>query len=443
MEYACHPDINAALVVLCDGLKIEVFDREVSLVEPILHVARRDLVRDFDKLRLLLDPWQVWFFQKRRVVRLIDKVFDKEFNLQRVEEFRRLLDDRLASKRLIFLENGRKYPKIDGDEEQERISAAPIEDLVDAHMFFIHSMPTTQVLLENLVKKSIPNSFQVAFKIFPDHPRDANDTFFSHACTFLMALAERRKTLEWMPAWLSPGAQGNADLEAATKRLIRFCLTYFEEDEARRTILLAAAAFRRLLKVLLMSNEAQWQLAEAQHYIQRYETPEFTWRQFAGSPQGHALGQLNAMSLMATWRFVRACQTEHRVFKTEIAKLQLREIWKAEMAMLSAITDYPKLADERGLGEMFPTEWSCVTYDNLGHTTLCLLPAFPKWRSYILEVHNEEVALLAKMGSWAAREMLGIAIGDPVEPPDDQLIADRFFFGDAEMFSALRAKYRG
>jgi hypothetical protein len=59
LEYAAHPQINAALVVLCDGLKIEVFDREVDLAAPVLHIDRERLTQDFDKLRLLLDPWQV------------------------------------------------------------------------------------------------------------------------------------------------------------------------------------------------------------------------------------------------------------------------------------------------------------------------------------------------------------------------------------------------
>jgi hypothetical protein len=56
VEYAIHPDINAALVVLCDGSLTEIFDREVSLTEPVLRVEQRDLVRDFDKLRVLLEP---------------------------------------------------------------------------------------------------------------------------------------------------------------------------------------------------------------------------------------------------------------------------------------------------------------------------------------------------------------------------------------------------
>ena len=70
------------------------------LSKPVLRVAKADLRRDFDKLRKLLEPMQVWFFQKRRVVRLIDKVFDKEFNLRRVEEFRSLIEHRGRATRL-------------------------------------------------------------------------------------------------------------------------------------------------------------------------------------------------------------------------------------------------------------------------------------------------------------------------------------------------------
>ncbi len=75
--------------MLCDGLILEIFDREVSITEPVLHVDKANLRKDFNRIRAPVEPMQVWFFQKRRVVRLIDKVFDREFNLQRVAEFKR------------------------------------------------------------------------------------------------------------------------------------------------------------------------------------------------------------------------------------------------------------------------------------------------------------------------------------------------------------------
>jgi hypothetical protein len=77
LEYAVHPKINAALLLLCDGELFEVFDREENVAAPILRFNRQSLVDNFDKLQTLLGPWQVWFFEKRRIIRLIDKVLTK------------------------------------------------------------------------------------------------------------------------------------------------------------------------------------------------------------------------------------------------------------------------------------------------------------------------------------------------------------------------------
>jgi hypothetical protein len=38
LEYSVHPSVNAALIVLCDGLKLEIFDREANVESPILQV---------------------------------------------------------------------------------------------------------------------------------------------------------------------------------------------------------------------------------------------------------------------------------------------------------------------------------------------------------------------------------------------------------------------
>ena len=79
LEYSVHPSVNAAVIVLCDGLKLEIFDRETNVERPILHVEIKNLVADFDKVRAVLEPMQISFFQKRRVMRLLDRVFAKEF----------------------------------------------------------------------------------------------------------------------------------------------------------------------------------------------------------------------------------------------------------------------------------------------------------------------------------------------------------------------------
>lgn len=444
IEYAGHPSINAALVVLCDGMKIEVFDRETSLTESIVHIPRERITREFDKLRYLLEPWQMWFFQKRRIIRMIDKVFNHEFNMNRVEEFKNLVSDRLAGKRLLILDNFRKQVSPDSQAERDVISGASVDDLVEIHMFQQHCHSTINVLTATLANQDPRRAFQALYRLFPDKARDLSDTYVGHSLAFLMELDRQGvETVQFLPKWLAPGTQMNADLKAAIRRLIYLCLTYFSDDEPRRLILLAAAAYRRVFKILLMLSEAQWAVAEIRHFIQRFETPERSWRQIIGSPEGQALGMLNASAMMATYRFVKGLQPVDGAFKVEVAKLQLREIWDMEKKLLTQIPNYPKIRRERDLGELHPTEWCCVTYDFLGHLVLCLLPRFPEWKDYILQNHLPEVRALANLQSWAAKELLVVENGELEDTLDDQFLADRFFMGDVKTFRFLKAKYNG
>jgi len=442
IEYAIHPTINAALVVLCDGLKIEIFDREVSLTAPILHVERENLRRDFDKLRRLLEPMQVWFFQKRRIVRLLDKVIDKEFNLERLEEFRGLVDRRLATKRARVLENYRLNIKPDDAQRRAALSAAPVEELVNVHLFLEHPIPLTNVLINTLVARCEPNGFHVLHKVFPDLPRDSNDAYMAQALAFLVALSEKQPT-SWLPAWLSPGQQSGASTEAGAQRLLKLCLTCFEDDEPRKIVQLAAAAIRRVIKILMLSNETQWRMGEVAHHLARYHGAELSWQQVVSSPEGHLVSLMDVSAMTATHQFVVGCRNERGEFKTEVAKLQLRDMWKIEQALLKANPNYPKLRKERDLGDMRITEASDVTYDNLGHGALCLLHPFPRWTAYALQEHRALIETLASMGSWKARELLGIPREASVTRAGNAELAARFFFGDVATVEALRAGYVG
>jgi len=63
-EYASHPDIRAALVVLCDGIKLELFDREENVEAPILSILIKNIVHEYHKLATYLSPLNVWFFYR-------------------------------------------------------------------------------------------------------------------------------------------------------------------------------------------------------------------------------------------------------------------------------------------------------------------------------------------------------------------------------------------
>jgi hypothetical protein len=86
----------------------------------------------------------------------------------------------------------------------------------------------------------------------------------------------------------------------------------------------------------------------------------------------------------------------------------LKELWELEAALLKNIGNYPKLRAERDLGEMRMTEAASVTFDYLGHMTLCYLPQFSKWIEYLTREHRPLVEELARLGSHRARELLGI-----------------------------------
>src|SRR3546814_16690971 len=80
----------------------------------------------------MLSPWQSWFFQKRRVLRLVDKVLDHEINLGRLREFRAELDDSLDRKRVTVMHNQRSISsKSDRAQRLQGIQALRIEDLVN------------------------------------------------------------------------------------------------------------------------------------------------------------------------------------------------------------------------------------------------------------------------------------------------------------------------
>jgi Type I restriction enzyme R protein N terminus (HSDR_N) len=441
VEYAIHPEVNAALVVLCDGEKLEVFDREASVTAPVLRVRRENLVTEFDKIRLLLEPWQIWFFQKRRIVRLLDKVFDKEFNLNRVAEFKGLIERRLDSKRVVILNNFRAQmrPEDDHTKTEQHLRQADDAELIDVHFFLNNPLPTTRVVIDALVARCNPSPFLILHRIFPDHPRDTSDLYYMHALWFLMTLHQSQPNPGGLPQWL---AGPERKLDAAIETLIRLCLSSFADNESRKTIQLAAATFRRIFKILWLGREENWREGERLHALGRYMEPELSLAQIIGSPSGQILRRLNGATMMATSEFVREWTTERHGFLPESARSTLVSLWNHEKGLLASIPNYTRLRQERSLGELFPTEASNVTFDNLAHNCLCAIEYFSVWKAHTLARHRADVELAAAFGSWQARDWLGIDRMSIIPPPSDAIIADRFFFGDMETLRTLRGAYQ-
>lgn len=348
----------------------------------------------------------------------------------------------MNEKRSQILENFRALKLSEKDQYGEQLKVASTDEIVDIHFFIDQSQSHINTMIGSLVTSCEQRSaFPVMYKIFPDEPRDVNDCFYMHALVFLMTLEKMNAHINWLPAWLKEDGGVN-EIRSAIARLIPLCLSSFEQDTSRKVVLLAANAYRRIFKLLAMLLPDQQRMAKVQHLLTRYSAPEFSWEQIISSPERHAILAWEQLTLFATAEFVRKHSLENHRFNSTLAEQGLRELWALESGLLGSVENYQALLSAHNFGEIHSTEASSVVYDNLGHCCLCVLKQFPEWRDYVLAQHNNEVQLLARMGSWSARELLGGKLGEgDWDAMKDEELADRFFYGDTEIFRKLKTGY--
>ncbi len=439
MCYAGHPKINAALVVLCDGLQSSIFDREESILKPALTVDIVNLQQHIRELQAVLSPWQVWFFEKRRIVRYLDKVFNKEFNITRLEEFKSLVSKRLDAKQRVVIDNMRStLENADSiDEIALELRSSEPADLVEVAFFLGFNLSSTTAIAESLVRHCCRSSFPVLYRVFPDYARNMNDHYCMHALNFLIHLHESEATVNWLPAWLG---QGN-DLEHALNKFIEGCLTYFAFDPVRRHILLCAAALRRLFKALMVVDENVWSKGKILHVIERYEAPEDSWPQILSSPERQNLLRLDGLVKFNVGQLIGECSDSRGEPQCELIERRLREIWEAEARAVGSIPSYTEFLKARRVEEVHPTEAIAVVYDYLGHGSLSVVDDHPNWKAYILKHHKHHIETLARMGSRQARKWIEGEEQDSYTLPKDDYMAARFFLGDVDMYCRLRTAY--
>lgn len=441
LEYAVHPEIDTSIVLLCDGIKIEIFDREQSIDKPLLQIKIKNIVKRFGEIRKIIGPLQVWFFYRRRVLRSIDRAFEHEGNQGRVEEFRRLIESHLDGKRGQILDNFRRMKKDDRTMYFRQIKEKPLADIIDIHFFSMDSVAAINTIINRLISEcSQRNAFTVLYRVFPDSPRDTNDFFYMYALELLIRLEEEQITTNWLPNWLKQ-KQTEISILGAIKILIALCLNYFSKDTERKVILLASNAFRRIFKIMAVILPDQKKIADIQHLITRYSGPEFSWEQILSSSERNMIFGWEALSMMATARFVREFSSGNK-FLVARAKQRLREMWEFEVDIITNSKEFQELHKEHDFGEIFPTEASAVVYDSLGHNCLCIIEKYDKWVKYIHKHHETEIVDLAKIGSWQARKLIGVDQKKILERPNEIAYADRFFFGDISIYRKFVSAYR-
>lgn len=444
--YAVHPEIDAALVVLCDGRVFEVYDRDESVTQPAARVEVKKLPEQFHVLQALLGPWQAWFFQKRRALRVADRVLQMEMTPGRIEEFLDAVQRRVQDARVKVYENWRKLkPSTDDDAQwQDDLKKASIRDIVATEFFSAQTAPGLGVVAKALVSKAKPGAFELMYSMFPDHPRTLNDHYVAQALRTLIEFDRSEGNASWMPSWLG-GPPPGANVEQSIKKLIALSLTNFLAAPEIRVVLQFAACSRRLAKVSMALIPNLTQLGHIRHQQIRHFFDEFDYAQFMSTPEGHNLRQLDVHAYMLTERFVNECTDDdkfHGGFNLNRAYTLLNDSWNAERVLLGEGYEYWRSLDGRGLdGEIYSTEHSWVDYDALGHVVLCVLKDIPNWRDYTLANHSADIKRIASCGSWAAREILGVTQEEQLPRLSDIEAAKQFFDGDVTLFTALKTAY--
>jgi hypothetical protein len=443
LEYAAHPEINAALVVLCNGRLFEVYDREHSVETPIARVEVQKLAEDFHVLQALLAPWQAWFFQKRRVLRLMNRVLVHEVQPGRLSEFRKTINQRLDSLQGIALRNWQKSHSLNVDQRQREadLRAMTARDVIEAEFFRQAISHGDLTLITQLVAEKAPQGgFEVLHTMFPDHPRLMNDGFLGAALLALIKLEEGKLDATWLPSWLG-GGRGPEGLSEAIKMLIGLGLDSFNGNPDRKLVLQYAACARRLAKINAALLSGMMQVGERRHELLRWMTDELHSSQYFSTPARHTLQFVNELQLSLTANFLSQCRIDNKEFDRSRANLQLKEAWRLESLMLKDGSDYWSAVRALGLAEMF-MESAWISYDYLGHLVLCILKMSPeRWQRHAMEVHLDSIKRLAAYGSHQAAEFLKLPTSGSLPGTSEEELAERFFGGDLKLFEQLRRAY--
>ncbi|WP_214288367.1 type I restriction enzyme HsdR N-terminal domain-containing protein [Acinetobacter pittii] len=442
LEYSIHPEINASIIVLCDGLIIELFDRDENVESPLLSFKVNDLVKDFDNLRKILSPINIWFFYKRKVLKAIDKAFEKEFNQSRLNEFLASVDRRFDSKKSQILKNF-QATKFEDKNYADKILDANLDEIVDIYFYFSHNLSALNNMNALLLEEFKKSKFPVIFKIFPDEYKLINEDYCSCALSFLLTLELHEKTIFWAPSWLKgDGNEGHVEVESLIKKLIKLMLNYFDDDLNRKLILIANNSWRRLSKILYVLSPELSKTSELKHLWTRVNSSEFSWEQILTSPKRNILIDVDNLALLQTRQFVREFSINDGYdFKTHSAKEFIKKLWELEQKALMSYPNYKELLDELDLGEILPTECIGVSYDYLGHIALCILKRIPKWEKYLVDNHKKELIELGILESWAAKEILDKFDIKFDKIKRDEILSERFFFGDSETQNFLSKSY--
>ena len=71
-----------------------------------------------------------------------------------------------------------------------------------------------------------------------------------------------------------------------------------------------------------------------------------------------------------------------------------------------------------------------------------MLDEFETWKAHAIANYADEIETLARLGSWQARQWIGMPRDEPVQVTEQEY-ATRFFLNDSEISEQLGRSYQG
>ena len=444
--YAVHPEINAAIIVLCDGVIVSVFDREENVESPILSFRVKELLLHINELRKILNPEQIWYFYKRKVLRAIDKSFEIEFNYNRTEEFIEIINRRFTAKREQILQNFRNLKLSESDDLKfiKWLNRSSSQEIIESQFYWGLSERHLSLINNRLIELYLSNEpFLVMNTLFPEEYFAFNANFHANSLSFLLQLSDRINKINHCPSWLKDATKDHSNeiyIDEVIKILIHHNLTHFQDDRLRQTILLLSSSLLRVSKIMSVILPISKITAKHSHALQRFYDEELSWRQITSTMESHLISNYTINARLAFIKFIESVlgRNNHH-FKLATAQQGLIDLWKMEIGLLESVPNYIGLEKELELGEIWEPRYT-VTFDYLAHYTICLLLDNYKWKKYIIETYPNELNLLNAMNSWAIQK-LEFQTSELSESAKDTLIAQRLFLGHEDIYQQLKNLY--
>lgn len=445
--YAVHPEINAAVIVLCDGVILSVFDREEDVESPILSFKIKDILLHIDELRKILSPEHIWYFYKRKILRSIDKSFEIEFNCNRTEEFLSIINNRFKAKREHIWQNLRNLGLSDKEslEFTTWLNNSSSDEIIESQFYWGQSRYSLSQISMRLINGYLDTErFNIMYKLFPEEYSVINYDFCANSLAFLLKLSEKLNEVYYCPSWLRKSESNyssNMFIDNIIKELIHYNLTHFKDDNIRHTILLLSNSFLRVSKILAVCLPISHIAAKQSYLLQRFYDTDISWRQITSSQQSHFISNYKITALQALRRYVDSLQGKNnREFKIQTAQQGLIDLWNIEISLLETIPNYTVLEKELDICEIWEPHYT-VTFDYLAHYTVCLLLGDSKWMKYIMDNYPNELSLLKKTNSWSV-DKLDCQYTKLSNDEEDSLLSERLFLGHKDIYLKLKNLYK-